>query len=258
MARTVLFSRLQQAASVAAEATTHHVSTSQVLAECAERRVSRRDLLKLAGAAGLTAGVSALGAQRASAAGSPRIVVVGAGLAGLTCAYRLKQAGYAATVYEASSRIGGRCWTIRGAFADRQIAEHGGGALHLRSGHQRPEDDLAADPLGRVSGELPHPLYGLHTARRRARPHVGTRLDRPVRPRRVRLQAGAAPRQPAARKSSSPSSNWSCPASAPGTTGAPPLTTGLATSGRAGPIPIGRSASTPSSPGLSASRRVAP
>jgi len=51
---------------------------------------------------------------------------VGAGLAGLSCAYRLKQAGYTADVYEASDRIGGRCWTIRGAFADGQIAEHGG------------------------------------------------------------------------------------------------------------------------------------
>ena len=41
-------------------------------------------------------------------------MVVGAGLAGLTCAYRLKQAGIAAQVHEASDRLGGRCWTIRG------------------------------------------------------------------------------------------------------------------------------------------------
>ena len=126
MARTPLFSRLQQAASVVAEAQVRDVTTGQVIAERAERRLGRRDLLRLAGAAGLAAGASALGARGASAAGSPRIVVVGAGLAGLTCAYRLKQAGYIATVYEASSRIGGRCWTIRGAFADGQIAEHGG------------------------------------------------------------------------------------------------------------------------------------
>jgi monoamine oxidase len=125
MARTPLFGRLQQAASVAAEAATRNVSTDQVLAEQAERRLSRRDLLKLAGATGLAAGLSTLGAQPAGAA-SPRIVVVGAGLAGLTCTYRLKQAGYAAKLYEASDRVGGRCWTLRGAFGEGQIAERGG------------------------------------------------------------------------------------------------------------------------------------
>jgi monoamine oxidase len=124
MARTPLFGRLQQAASVAAEAASRNISTDQVLAEHAERRLSRRDLLKLTGAAGLAAGLSTLGARPAAAA-TPRIVVVGAGLAGLTCAYRLKQAGYVATLYEASNRVGGRCWTIRDGF-DGQIAEHGG------------------------------------------------------------------------------------------------------------------------------------
>jgi monoamine oxidase len=125
MARTPLFGRLQQAASVAAEAATRNVSTDQVLAEQAERRLSRRDMLKRAGAIGLAAGLSTLGARPAGAA-SPRIVVVGAGLAGLTCTYRLKQAGYAAKLYEASDRVGGRCWTLRGAFAEGQIAERGG------------------------------------------------------------------------------------------------------------------------------------
>ncbi|MED3201279.1 flavin monoamine oxidase family protein [Bacillus toyonensis] len=56
----------------------------------------------------------------------PRIVIVGAGLAGLTCAYRLKQAGYTAKIYEASERVGGRCHTRRGDFADNQIVERGG------------------------------------------------------------------------------------------------------------------------------------
>jgi monoamine oxidase len=125
MARTQLFGRLQQAASMAAEAATRKVPTDQVLAEHAERRLSRRDLLKLTGATGLAAGLSTLGARPAGAA-SPRIVVVGAGLAGLTCTYRLKQAGYVAKLYEASDRVGGRCWTIRGVFAEGQLAEHGG------------------------------------------------------------------------------------------------------------------------------------
>ncbi|WP_353054493.1 flavin monoamine oxidase family protein [Bacillus thuringiensis] len=57
---------------------------------------------------------------------APKIVIVGAGLAGLTCAYRLKQAGYTAQVYEASERIGGRVHTRRGDFADNQIVESGG------------------------------------------------------------------------------------------------------------------------------------
>jgi monoamine oxidase len=89
-------------------------------------RTTRRGLLRSAGAGALA--LSALGrlTPAARAASAPRIVVVGAGLAGLTCAYRLKQAGYTAQVYEASDRVGGRCWTIRGAFADGQIAEHGG------------------------------------------------------------------------------------------------------------------------------------
>jgi monoamine oxidase len=64
--------------------------------------------------------------SRALAASAPRIVVVGGGLAGLTCAYRLKQAGLRADLYEASDRLGGRCWTLRGAFAEGQIGEHGG------------------------------------------------------------------------------------------------------------------------------------
>ena len=51
--------------------------------------------------------------------------MVGAGLAGLVSTYRLKQAGVNATLYEASSRIGGRCWTNRTTFVG-QIAEHGG------------------------------------------------------------------------------------------------------------------------------------
>jgi monoamine oxidase len=55
-----------------------------------------------------------------------RIVIVGAGAAGITCAYRLRQAGLTISVYEANSRAGGRTWTLRGFFKDGQYAEHGG------------------------------------------------------------------------------------------------------------------------------------
>ena len=86
---------------------------------------TRRDFVKVTGIAAATAALPAL-AKPANAATAPRIAVVGAGLAGLTAAHRLKQAGYASTVFEGSTRLGGRCWTGRGAFADGQIYEHGG------------------------------------------------------------------------------------------------------------------------------------
>jgi len=102
-----------------------------------ERRSTRTRFVKEAGVAAL--GITALGrfAAPARGAGAPKIVVVGAGLAGLNAAYSLKNAGYTAEIHEASSRIGGRCWTLRGAFADGQIAEHGGelidqGHTHIR------------------------------------------------------------------------------------------------------------------------------
>jgi len=56
----------------------------------------------------------------------PTIAIVGAGLAGLTAAHSLKASHLGADVFEASGRLGGRCWTLRGAFAEGQIAEHGG------------------------------------------------------------------------------------------------------------------------------------
>src|SRR5829696_3940565 len=107
MARTPLAGTLQQiAAEVSADAGT-------------APRPTRRQLLAAGAGAGVAAAAAASRfAPAARAADSPRIVVVGAGLAGLSCAYRLNQAGYAAQVHEASDRIGGRCWTIRGAFAE--------------------------------------------------------------------------------------------------------------------------------------------
>ena len=77
----------------------------------AERGLTRRDLLRNAGALGVAAaGTTTIGRLIAAAEGAaaPRVVVVGAGLAGLTAAYRLKQAGINAQLHEASDRVGGR------------------------------------------------------------------------------------------------------------------------------------------------------
>jgi monoamine oxidase len=57
---------------------------------------------------------------------TPRVAVVGAGLAGLTAAWTLHRAGVECRVFEASDRPGGRCRSEREAFAGGQVAERGG------------------------------------------------------------------------------------------------------------------------------------
>src|SRR4051794_4640182 len=81
-------------------------------------QVDRRTFLKAGAAAASTAALAAQSGRR--------VVIVGAGLAGLTCAYRLKQRGIDADIYDANSRAGGRCWSLRGAFDEGQIVERGG------------------------------------------------------------------------------------------------------------------------------------
>jgi monoamine oxidase len=54
------------------------------------------------------------------------VLVAGAGLAGLTAAFDLAAMGATVTVVEARDRVGGRVWTIRDGFSDRQHAEAGG------------------------------------------------------------------------------------------------------------------------------------
>jgi monoamine oxidase len=89
---------------------------------------SRRDFFAmigaLAGSGFMFESMSALGAVEDSRRKKPlglsgkvrdvSVLVLGAGLGGLTAAYELRKAGYRVQVLEYSRRIGGRCWTIRG------------------------------------------------------------------------------------------------------------------------------------------------
>ena len=77
-----------------------------------------------------------------------KVVILGAGIAGLSAAYELGKAGYDCTVLEARDRVGGRNWTIRrGTTLDmtdgsRQVCEFdeglywNAGAARLPSHHQ--------------------------------------------------------------------------------------------------------------------------
>lgn len=128
MARTPLFKEIQRTLKLAAHLEKTHTPTAEGLERIAEAQWSRRRFLGTTAAA--TAGTMAsipffervaLGAQ------SARFVIVGAGTAGLTCAYRLQQAGvHHPRVIEASTRVGGRMFTLRNFFPENQITELGG------------------------------------------------------------------------------------------------------------------------------------
>ena len=77
-------------------------------------KIERRAALR--GAASL-AGMALLPRLPALAAAEARVAIVGAGLAGLTAAYELSKVGLKPDVYEGSTRLGGRCYSIR--FSDR-------------------------------------------------------------------------------------------------------------------------------------------
>ena len=62
-----------------------------------------------------------------------RVVIIGAGLAGLVAAFELTRAGHDVTVLEARTRAGGRVQTLREPFADGLYAE--AGAMFVPSTH---------------------------------------------------------------------------------------------------------------------------
>lgn len=105
--------------------------------------VSRRSLL---GWIGMTAGASAMYQAMNSLAfaaesdydarfalsGAPKgtkVLVLGAGVAGMTAAYELRKAGYQVKVLEYNAKAGGRCWTLRGGDT---FTELGGATQHCQ------------------------------------------------------------------------------------------------------------------------------
>jgi monoamine oxidase len=78
------------------------------------------------------------------------VLVAGAGLAGLTAAYDLAAMGAAVTVIEARERLGGRVWTIRDGFADRQHAEAGGDMIDQSQHEIRNLADTLGLKLARI------------------------------------------------------------------------------------------------------------
>jgi Monoamine oxidase len=71
-----------------------------------------------------------------------KVLILGAGVTGLACAYELGKAGYECTVLEARDRIGGRCLTLRGGdrfteIGDEQQVVRFGEGNYLNAGPAR-------------------------------------------------------------------------------------------------------------------------
>ena len=101
--------------------------------------LDRRGFLQYSG----SAVVALYGVQLNLPTGSPeplqpkntakKVIVVGAGLAGLSAAYELTQAGHDVTILEAQMRPGGRVLTLREPFSDGLYAE--AGAARIQDTH---------------------------------------------------------------------------------------------------------------------------
>ena len=62
-----------------------------------------------------------------------KVIIVGAGLAGLAAGYELKRAGHIPVILEAQQRVGGRVYTLRDPFSDGLYAEVG--AMRIPRAH---------------------------------------------------------------------------------------------------------------------------
>jgi monoamine oxidase len=111
--------------------------------DSAASELSRRDLLRMigvtAGGAAMYQAMSSLGFAADSPyrgpidlQGTPKgasVLILGAGMAGMTAAYELRNAGYKVQVLEYNTRAGGRNWSLRGG--DR-YTELGGATQECR------------------------------------------------------------------------------------------------------------------------------
>lgn len=159
--RTPLFALLRRAIGTAMAAGRSGLPLDEFIDATIERRNGRRQFLRQAGAGLGGLALAACGAlpkriERISTA--REVAIVGAGVAGLTAAWRLRQAGVRVRVYEANTRVGGRVYSLRGHFPEGQVVELGGELIdtsHVRIQALCREfglelDDLLADGEGLV------------------------------------------------------------------------------------------------------------
>jgi monoamine oxidase len=175
--RTPLFNEIARALRIARFCNDNALSTADGLERVRETEIkeasarqSRREWLNTvarAGAAGVAASV--LSPHRRLFASRQRnplidVGIVGAGIAGLACADTLADSGVGVTVYEAGTRVGGRCVSLRNLFPG-QVAERGGEFIDTPHktmlGYAR-RFDLALEDVSKEPGDVFYHLGGHH------------------------------------------------------------------------------------------------
>lgn len=127
MSRSSLFTRLRKLMAVGTWANKNGIDASEAEERFLEFVATRRDVLKALAATATLMAVPVLPACGSSASNSEtKVAVVGGGIAGLHCAWRLKEAGVKVTLYDAQDRVGGRMWTAREQFDTNLLFEIGG------------------------------------------------------------------------------------------------------------------------------------
>lgn len=134
MAKSALMLSLQRVYRIARSSIKTGIPADE-LGDFWHRKTSRRRILY--GGLGLASAIATAtwhgGRDDLAFAAIPKVLVVGAGIAGLTAAYRLRQANVPVDVIEARNRVGGRVRTIRNASGTSIPVDLGG--EFIDSGH---------------------------------------------------------------------------------------------------------------------------
>lgn len=155
MSRTPLFREIVRSFRLAQASLRTGIPADEVVQIDRERReMSRRRFVGVSAAAAGTLLLDGCAPflRPARRAGERPVLIVGAGIAGLTAGYRLRQKGVPVRIVEAQDRVGGRMYSLRDYFADGQVAELGGELIDSDHEHIR-----------RLAGELGIPLDDLST-----------------------------------------------------------------------------------------------
>ncbi|MEH1825202.1 MAG: NAD(P)/FAD-dependent oxidoreductase [Nostoc sp.] len=127
MAKSALMGSLQRAYKIARASIKTGIPADEIVDILKQKTTRRRLLYGGLGLASALATATWHNGRDSMAFGTiPKVLVVGAGIAGLTAAYRLRQAGVPVDIVEARNRVGGRMRSLANAAGTNVTVELGG------------------------------------------------------------------------------------------------------------------------------------